>query len=81
MEGQSRQSARLFLQSSELGLPQPLTRRRVCPPLLVGGGGGGNSLAGEGVVGPNSVEGTDTVVLLPPYVLCEWRHFLKLKCP
>jgi hypothetical protein len=29
---QSRQSARLFLQSSELGLPQPLTRRRVYPP-------------------------------------------------
>ncbi len=29
---QSRQSAKLFLQSSELGLPQPLTRRRVCSP-------------------------------------------------
>ncbi len=29
---QSRQSAKLFLQSSELGLPHPLTRRRVCPP-------------------------------------------------
>ncbi len=29
-----RQSAKLFLQSSELGLPQPLTRRRVCPPPL-----------------------------------------------
>jgi hypothetical protein len=28
---QSRQSARLFLQSSELGLPQPLTHRRVRP--------------------------------------------------
>jgi hypothetical protein len=27
---QSRQSAKLFLQSSELGLPQPLTPRRVC---------------------------------------------------
>ncbi len=37
---QSRQSAKLFLQSSELGLPQPLTRRRVCPtPRLVPGGG------------------------------------------
>jgi hypothetical protein len=31
---QSRQSAKLFLQSSELGLPHPLTRRRVCSPLL-----------------------------------------------
>ncbi len=29
-----RQSARLFLQSSELRLPHPLTRRRVCFPLL-----------------------------------------------
>ncbi len=36
---QSRQSAKLYLQSSELGLPQPLTRRRVCPPPLVPGGG------------------------------------------
>ncbi len=29
-ETQSRQSAKLFLQSLELGLPHPLTRRRVC---------------------------------------------------
>jgi hypothetical protein len=39
---QSRQSAKLFLQSSELGLPQPLTRRRVCPPF---GSGGRSTLA------------------------------------
>ena len=31
---QSRQSSMLFLQSSELGLPRPFNRRRVCPPLL-----------------------------------------------
>jgi hypothetical protein len=31
---QSRQSARLFLQSSVLGLPHPLTHRRVCSPFL-----------------------------------------------
>ncbi len=31
---QSRQSAKPFLQSSELGLPQPFTRRRMCPPPL-----------------------------------------------
>jgi hypothetical protein len=31
-DSHSRQSAKLFLQSSELGLPQPLTCRRVCPP-------------------------------------------------
>jgi len=45
-----RQSARRFLQSSELRLPHPLTRRRVCSPLLwfmggihthCGRGGGG----------------------------------------
>ncbi len=42
---QSRQSARLFLQWSELG---PLNCRRVCPPSF-GSGGGGHSPAGEGV--------------------------------
>ncbi len=42
---QSRQSAKLFLQSSKFGLPQPLTRRRVCPPPF--GSGGRGTLAGE----------------------------------
>jgi hypothetical protein len=66
---ESRKSAELFLQSSELGLPHSLARRRVCSPLLRFGGGGGvpgtHSLAGEGVGGfhSNSDEGTDTVVL------------------
>ncbi len=41
---QSRQSAKPFLRSSELGLPQPLTRRRVCPPP---GSGGRGTIAGE----------------------------------
>jgi hypothetical protein len=40
---QSRQSAKLFLQSSELGLPHPFTRRRVCAPSF--GPGGGYTLA------------------------------------
>jgi hypothetical protein len=40
---QSRQSAKRFLKSSELGLPQPLTCRRVCL------GGRAHSLAREGV--------------------------------
>jgi hypothetical protein len=58
-----------FLQSSELGLPHPLTRRRVLselspPPLWWGGGA--HSHAGEGVGGPNSNEGTDTMVLWVP---------------
>jgi hypothetical protein len=42
-----------FLQSPELGLPNPFTRRLVCPPPPFGSGGGGggraHSLAGEGV--------------------------------
>ncbi len=47
---QSRQSAKLFLQSSELGLPHPPTRERVFPPPhpLIRGGGI-RSLAGEGL--------------------------------
>jgi hypothetical protein len=42
---QSRESAKLFLQSSALGLPKPLTLRRVCPPPSSVLGGGANSLA------------------------------------
>jgi hypothetical protein len=43
---QSRQSAKLFLQWSELGLPQPLTRRRLpAHHLLPVSGGGAHSLA------------------------------------
>jgi hypothetical protein len=60
---QSRQSAKLFLQSSELGLPHPLTRTRVCTPPLLLVPGGPHSLSGEGVGGPSSDEGTDAVVL------------------
>jgi hypothetical protein len=59
---QSRQSARLFLQSSELG--PPLTRRLVCPPFGSGWGGEGGRhtrLRERGV--PIFDEGTDTVVL------------------
>jgi hypothetical protein len=43
---QSRQNAKLFLQSSELGLPQPLTPRECAPPRS---GGGAHSLTREGV--------------------------------
>jgi hypothetical protein len=53
---QSRQSAKLFLQSSELGLSQPLTRRRVCPPPPpFTGSGGMGIIAGEGGVGRVSI--------------------------
>ncbi len=47
---QSRQSARLFLQSAEMGPPHPLTRRLVCPPLWFrepGWGGGPNPTWGQ----------------------------------
>jgi hypothetical protein len=51
-----------FLRSSELGLPQPLTRRRVCPP--PSGSGGRGTLAGKRGVGGESQfrRGTYTVV-------------------
>jgi hypothetical protein len=46
---QSRQSAKMFLQSSDLGLPQPLTPRRVCPPPPLVPGEGAQSLGRERV--------------------------------
>jgi hypothetical protein len=61
-----------FLQSSELGLPQPLTRSQVYP--LPFGSGGRGTLAFERgrLESPNSSEGTYTVVLCI-YVLCGSR--------
>ncbi len=47
---QNRQSAKIFLQSSELGPPHPLSRRRVCPPPF-GPGGEGTLGCGRGVGG------------------------------
>ncbi len=55
---QSRQSAKIFLQLSELGLPQPLTRRWEYPPPLVPGGGAHSLGVGES----QFREGTCTVV-------------------
>jgi hypothetical protein len=50
------------LQSSEkLGRSIPSHAGECCPPPMVPGGT--HSLAGEGVGGPNSDEGTDTVIL------------------
>jgi hypothetical protein len=73
---QSRQSAKLFLQSSDLGLPHPLARRRVCaPPLWFRWGGGAHSLAGEwrGWESPNSNGGTYTVVF---YIYIQYMYFV-----
>ncbi len=49
-----------FLSSRPNWDPHPLTRRRVCIPPF---GSRAHSLGGEGMVGPNPNEGTDTVVL------------------
>jgi hypothetical protein len=65
-DAHNRQSAKPFLQSSELGLPTPSPAGVRLPHPLFGSGGGGagkHSLAGEGVGNPNFFEGTDTVVL------------------
>jgi hypothetical protein len=48
IKAQSGQSAKLFLQSSELGLPQP-SPEGDCAPLPLVPGGGAHSLAREGV--------------------------------
>ncbi len=61
---QSRQSAKLFLQSSELGLPNPSPSGECAPPPFGPGGGGWIHSQGErGWGSPNSDEGTNTVVL------------------
>jgi hypothetical protein len=70
----SRQSAKLFLQSSELGLPQPLTCRQACPSLWFRGEGH-TRWRERGWESPNSNEGTYTVVLFI-YVLCAWTSFI-----
>jgi hypothetical protein len=71
-QAQSRQSAKLFLQSSELGLPQPLTRRLVRPP---GTGGGAHSLAREGM-GESQFRRRDIHCgTLDIYVLCDIRAY------
>jgi hypothetical protein len=68
---QSIESARLFLQSSELGLPHTPSHAGECGPLF-GSGGRTHRIAGEGEEGgPNSVEGTDTGTPgIHVYVLC-----------
>jgi hypothetical protein len=60
----------LFLQSSELGLPQPITRRRVCPPPPVLGGGRGTLASGEGLGESQFRRGDMHCGTLYIYVLC-----------
>ncbi len=61
-EAQSIRSARLSLQSSELGPPTPSPASECCSPHL-GPSGGTQSLAGDGAGGADSDEETDTLVL------------------
>jgi hypothetical protein len=72
IEPQSKQSAKLFLQSSELGLPQPLTCRLLCPPSFF-------RLRERGWGSPNSDERTYTVGTLYIYVLFGLNDG-KMKC-
>jgi hypothetical protein len=59
-QSQRRESARLSLHSSELDPPIPSPAGECCTPLR--SRGGAHSLAGKEMGGPNSDEGTDTVV-------------------
>ncbi len=68
---QSRQSAKLFLKSSELGHPHPLTRRRVCPPPFVPGGSA-HSLAGEGVHGGVPMRTRGNTMRYSKYICTLW---------
>ncbi len=70
---QSRQSAKLFLQSSELGLPQPLTHRRVLPPPLWLRGEGHTRWRERGRESPNSNEGTYTTLWYSVYICTLWH--------
>jgi hypothetical protein len=71
---QSRQSAKLFLQSSELGLPQPPHPQASVPPpphpRFWGGGGAAHSLAREGLRESQFRRGDIHCGTLYMYVLC-----------
>ncbi len=74
---QSRQSAKLSLKSSELGLPKPLTRRRVCPPPGSGGRDMHSTLARERGLGESQFQRGDIHCgTLYIYVLCALHHGL-----
>jgi hypothetical protein len=74
MGPQGRQSARLSLQSSELAPPAPLPTSECVPPLR--SKGGTHFFAGEGAVGANSDEGTDTLELQVKFLYdwAPWGH-------
>ncbi len=69
---QSRQNAKLFLQSSEFGLPNPSPAGKCAPPPLVPWGGA-HSLGREGLGESQFRRGTYTVVLCI-YCICTLCH-------
>jgi hypothetical protein len=71
MEGQSRQSAKLFLKSSALGPPNPSPTGECAPPSSAGRG----TFAGERGVGrvPIPTRGHTLWYSVHIYVLCGWK--------
>jgi len=73
LQAQSRQSAKLFPQSSELGLPQLLTRRQVCPPAP--SSGERVTLAGKRGVGRVPIPTKEHCGTLYIYVRCALQYY------
>ncbi len=70
---QSKQSDRLFLQSSEMGLPHPLTEGECAPP-PPGSGGGGTLACARGDMGFKFRRGDRHCGTLDIYVLCREQN-------
>jgi hypothetical protein len=70
---QGRQSAKLFLQSSEWGLPHPFPRRRLCSVYPPFGYGRAHLLAGEGLGESQFGRGDIHCSTLDIYVLRDFR--------
>ncbi len=76
------QSAKLFLKSSELGLPNPSPAGEGAPLPLVPRGKGHTCWRDRGWESPNSDEGTYTVVLYKYMYFAPWDfYFFKLTQP
>jgi hypothetical protein len=72
------QSARLFLQSSELGPPQSLTLRRVCPPPF-GSAGGTHPLTGEGWVLGVPIRTRGQTLWYSRYICTLWSQVIRIR--
>jgi hypothetical protein len=72
------QSTTVYVPSSELGLPQPLCRKRVCPPPDQRVGGGAHPPAPMGVGEFQFRRWRKSLALC---LLCDLHHFSKIKSP